>query len=209
MLAPMTVTAPHVLLDSNNPTGVVEAPELETTSEGLLLIILDGVGENIMLNYDMMPELNAKRAEAALLDLRTGPLTLSATCVSELMTGVPNSPIDGLRNFNLDHPGGPDPWTLAANDGRYSVGMVGSYVLGNMYEDNPEIEFVDTFQGHADYYEGDEDTSEILEQWLSEDTHNVITAHYSGPDKVGHRWGIVGQEYKEKIHDIDIKLSRI
>ena len=209
MLAPMTVTAPHVLLDSNNPTGAVDAPELETTSEGLLLIILDGVGENIMLNYDMMPELNAKRAEAALLDLRTGPLTLSATCVSELMTGVPNSPIDGLRNFNLDHPGGPDPWTLAANDERYSVGMVGSYVLGNMYEDNPEIEFVDTFQGHADYYEGDEDTSEILEQWLSEDTHNVITAHYSGPDKVGHRWGIVGQEYKEKIHDIDVELSRI
>ena len=209
MLAPMTVTAPHVLLDSNNPTGAVEGPELETTSEGLLLIILDGVGENIMLNYDMMPELNAKRAEAALLDLRTGPLTLSATCVSELMTGVPNSPIDGLRNFNLDHPGGPDPWTLAANDERYSVGMVGSYVLGNMYEDNPEIEFVDTFQGHADYYEGDEDTSEILEQWLSEDTHNVITAHYSGPDKVGHRWGIVGQEYKEKIHDIDVELSRI
>ena len=209
MLAPMTVTVPHVLLDSNNPTDSVEAPVLETTSEGLLLIILDGVGENIMLNYDMMPELNAKRPEAALLDLRTGPLTLSATCVSELMTGVPNSPIDGLRNFNLDHPGGPDPWTLAANDERYSVGMVGSYVLGNMFGENQQIEFIDTFQGHADYVEGDEDTSEILEQWLSESTHNVITAHYSGPDKVGHRWGIIGQEYKEKIRDIDAELSRI
>ena len=209
ILAPLTVTVPHVLLDSNNPTGAIEAPELETTSNGLLLIILDGVGENVMLNYDMMPELNSKRAEAALLDLRTGPLTLSATCVSELMTGVPNSPIDGLRNFNLDHPGGPDPWTLAANDDQYSVGMVGSYVLGNMYGEYDNIEFIDTFQGHADYYEGDEDTSEILQGWLNESTHNVITAHYSGPDKVGHRWGIVGQEYKEKIRDIDVEITRI
>ena len=205
----MTVTVPHVLLDSNNPTGSIDAPELETTSEGFLLIILDGVGENVMLNYDMMPELNSKRSEAALLDLRTGPLTLSATCVSELMTGVPNSPIDGLRNFNLDHPGGPDPWTLAANDEQYSVGMVGSYVLGNMYGGNEQIEFIDTFQGHADYYEGDADTSEILEEWLDEGRHNVIAAHYSGPDKVGHRWGIIGQEYKDKILDIDAEMSRL
>ena len=160
ILAPLTITVPHVLLDSNNPSGAIEAPELETSSNGELLIILDGVGENVMLNYDMMPELNSKRAEAALLDLRTGPLTLSATCVSELMTGVPNSPIDGLRNFNLDHPGGPDPWTLAANDDQYSVGMVGSYVLGNMYGEHDNIEFIDTFQGHADYYEGDEDNSD-------------------------------------------------
>ena len=176
ILGPMAVTVPHVILDSDNPNGSIEAPDLETSSDGFLLIILDGVGENIMLDYDMMPELNARRVDSAVVNLRTGPLTLSATCVSELMTGVPNSPIDGLRNFNLEHPGGLDPWILAANDETYSVGMVGSYVLGNMYGGKEGIEFIDTFQGHSDYYEGDEDTSEILDGWLTENKHNVITA---------------------------------
>ena len=206
ILGPMAVTVPHVILDSDNPNGSIEAPDLETSSDGFLLIILDGVGENIMLDYDMMPELNARRVDSAVVNLRTGPLTLSATCVSELMTGVPNSPIDGLRNFNLEHPGGLDPWILAANDETYSVGMVGSYVLGNMYGEKEGIEFIDTFQGHSDYYEGDEDTSEILDGWLTENKHNVITAHFSGPDKVGHRWGTIGPEYYQKIRDIDAQL---
>ena len=202
----MAVTVPHVILDSDNPTGSIEAPDLEMSSDGFLLIILDGVGENIMLDYDLMPELNARRVDSAVFNVRTGPLTLSATCVSELMTGVPNSPIDGLRNFNLEHPGGLDPWILAANDEEYSVGMIGSYVLGNMYGEKEGIEFIDTFQGHSDYYEGDEHTSEILEGWLSENKHNVITAHFSGPDKVGHRWGTISPEYHQKIRDIDAEV---
>ena len=105
----------------------------------------DGVGENVIPNYDMMPELNSKRAEAALLDLRTGPLTLSATCVSELMTGF-----QILRSMGCGISTGSSrwtyPWTLAANDDEYSVGMVGSYVLGNMYGEYDNIEFIDTFE---------------------------------------------------------------
>ena len=111
LILPMVVTAPHVLLDSENPTGsLVQPPEPhEPLSEGFLLIILDGVGEDWMLDNESMPLLNSRRDRGATLHLKTGPLTLSATCVSEIMNGVPNSPSDGLRNFNLEHPGGDDP----------------------------------------------------------------------------------------------------
>ena len=180
LILPLTVTAPHVLLDSENPNGsLVPAPEShEPLSEGLILIILDGVGENWMLDEERMPLLNSRRSQGATLHLRTGPLTLSATCVSEIMNGVPNSPSDGLRNFNLGHPGGDDPWTLASGRGdwnpesRYKVGMVGSYVYGNMYGSMREIDFVDTFRGHADYYQGDIDTSELLSDWFENETYN-------------------------------------
>ena len=204
ILIPMTITAPHVLFAAENPEGTINPPTLlHSSSDGFVLIILDGVGEDILLDQELMPYLNSILSESAILKVETGPLTLSATCVKELMTGVPNSPVDGLKNFNLKHPGGHDPWTLAANDHRYSVGMVGSYVMGNMYGGMEDIHFVDTFQGHADYNEGDIATAEIFSGWISNGDHNVISAHFSGPDKVGHKWGIASKEYEEKMQDLD------
>ena len=70
--------------------------------------------------------------------------------------------------------------------------------MGNLYGDHPDIEFVNTFEGHADYYEGDDATGELLEEWLGTDRHDVIAAHFSGPDKVGHKWGIVSDEYPQQ-----------
>ena len=112
LIIPLFVTAPHVLLDSETPKDIIiQPPEIhDPLSDGFILIILDGVGENWMLDEVNMPLLNERRETGATLNLRTGPLTLSATCVSEIMNGVPNSPSDGLRNFNLEHPGGDDAW---------------------------------------------------------------------------------------------------
>ena len=209
-LAPLSITAPYVLLEPEQPDGTITFPaSLEVHPEGYLLVVLDGVGENIMRDPSMMPKLVERLNEQAVLSITTGPLTLSATCVREMMTGVPNAPIDGLRNFNMDHPGGMDPWLLAADSERYSVGMIGSYVMGNMYGDHPEIEFVNTFEGHADYYEGDEATAELLERWLLDSRHNVVAAHFSGPDKVGHKWGTVSDEYRNKMIDMDQQLSSL
>ena len=200
----MIITGPHIILDSENPKGVVDAPtDVEQYSEGFLLIILDGVGRDFLLDENLMPSINSFRGGVATSNLTTGPLTLSATCVGEMMTGVPNSPIDGLKNFNLKHPGGEDPWTLAAKDERYSVGMIGSYVMGNMYDGMEGIEFVNTFQGHADYYEGDNDTYDLLKKWLENGRNNVISAHFSGPDKVGHKWGTKSYEYEQKMRYLD------
>ena len=217
LIIPLFVTAPHVLLDSETPQGIIiQPPEIhDPLSDGFILIILDGVGENWMLDEVNMPLLNERRETGATLNLRTGPLTLSATCVSEIMNGVPNSPSDGLRNFNLEHPGGDDAWTLASKIGAsstnspYNVGLVGSYVYGNMYGDMENLDFIDTFLGHADYYQGDEDTAEVLFQWFENDSHNVIGAHFSGPDKVGHRWGTTGEKYAEKITHIDGLIDEV
>ena len=209
MLIPALVTAPYVLLDTDTPPGEVEAVSINSQNEGFLLIILDGVGRELMLDSKSMPNLNNHKQNAAVLNIQTGPLTLSATCISELMTGVPNRPIDGLNNFNLGHPGGNDPWTLAAKDPRYSVGMVGSYVMGNIYDGMADINFVDTFKGHSDYYEGDEETETIATEWLQNGEHNVIAAHFSGPDKVGHHWGIQTEEYRQKLLEIDLMVDRI
>ena len=177
LIIPLFVTAPHVLLDSETPEGITIPPPSshEPLSEGFILIILDGVGEGWMLNEESMPLLNERRESGATLHLRTGPLTLSATCVSEIMNGVPNSPSDGLRNFNLEHPGGDDAWTLASsNNPLYDVGLVGSYVFGNMYGDMQDLQFTNTFLGHADYYQGDEDTADVLFEWFENDLGELL-----------------------------------
>lgn len=210
ILIPSFTTAPYILSDTKNPNGALAFPEEVTIeSDGFLLIILDGVGREKLLDQEQFSRLHATMRNAAVLEVETGPLTLSATCISELMTGVPNSPVDGLNNFNLGHPGGTDPWTLSQEDPRYSVGLIGSYVMGNLFSQRTEMEFVDTFRGHGDFYEGDIDTEAELSKWLAEGTHNVISAHFSGPDKVGHKWGTESEEYRDKMLDMDLMLKRV
>ena len=210
LILPTLYTAPHIILKPENPEGDIDYPSnIESKSEGLVLIVLDGVGDEYLLSDDYMPKLNKYREESAILNVRTGPLTLSATCISEMMTGVPNSPINGLRNFDLNHPGGNDPWLAASNDDRYDVAMVGSYVMGNIYKQFDGINFTNTFKGHSDYYEGDKETFEIASDWIAESNHNVMAVHFSGPDKVGHSFGIVGSEYKEKLLHLDEQVSNL
>jgi hypothetical protein len=199
-----------MLSDPTNPEGMIDYPnEVQMESDGFLMIILDGVGRNQLLDKAQFSGLDSALGLPSVLEVETGPLTLSATCISELMTGVPNSPVDGLKNFDLGHPGGEDPWTLAQDDERFSVGFIGSYVIGNLYDSHRHIEFVNTFKGHGDFYEGDEDTEEVLQSWLDSGRHNVITAHFSGPDKVGHKWGVESKEYRQKMLDIDEMLERV
>jgi len=210
LILPTWHTVPHVLLTPENPEGEVSFPEnITVDSEGFVLIVLDGIGEDYFLDEDLMPEINDYRNYAATVKIRTGPLTLSATCVSEMMTGVPNAPINGLRNFNLGHPGNNDPWLLAANDPRYDVAMVGSYVMGNLYQDFSEINFVNTFKGHSDYYQGDHDTLQVASEWLNDSEYNVLAVHFSGPDKVGHTWGAESPEYDKKLTDVDQQVSQL
>ena len=91
MLLPLIFIAPNVYSATEHPSGVVEQPDfLQGPSNKFILIILDGVGTDVMLDSDMMPELNNRLDEYAILRVTTGPLTLSATCVKEMMTGVPN-----------------------------------------------------------------------------------------------------------------------
>ncbi len=210
ILFPLLFVAPEVYSTTNHPEGVVEQPSFLTDkSPNFILIILDGVGTDVMLDEEMMPLLNEQRENYAELSVTTGPLTLSATCVKEMMTGVPNDPVDGLNNFDLKHPGGLDPWILAANDPDRDVVMIGSYVMGNMYDSTEGIEFIYTFKGHSDYYEGDDETYDLVMSINENATYDTIAAHFSGPDKVGHTWGIDSNEYFEKMLDIDQQVHEI
>jgi len=210
ILFPLLFVAPEVYSATNHPEGVVEQPSFLTDkSPNFILIILDGVGTDVMLDEEMMPLLNEQRENYAELSVTTGPLTLSATCVKEMMTGVPNDPVDGLNNFDLKHPGGLDPWILAANDPDRDVVMIGSYVMGNMYDSTEGIEFIYTFKGHSDYYEGDYETYDLVMSINENATYDTIAAHFSGPDKVGHTWGIDSNEYFEKMLDIDQQVHEI
>lgn len=203
-------TAPYVYGNPEEPSAVFPAPEShEPLSKGVVLILLDGVGESIMLDENKMPKLHDRLTGSAVLSLTTGPITLSATATSEMMTGVPNAPVDGFRNFRLSHPGGTDPWLSAAEDPRYTVGMVGSYVMGNLYDPFPGIEFVNTFGGNGDYYEGDAETTRLGLEWLEERRHNVMALHYSGTDKVGHHWGIETETYHEKLLHVDGQVDQV
>ena len=78
-----------------------------------------------------------------------------------------------------------------------------------MYGDMQDLQFTNTFLGHADYYQGDEDTADVLFEWFENDSYNVIGAHFSGPDKVGHRWGTTGEKYSEKITHIDGLIDEV
>lgn len=210
LIIPSVYTVPHVLMVPENPSGEIPFPEnITVESEGFVLVVLDGIGDDYLLDNKLMPEINRHRDFSATVQIRTGPLTLSATCISEMMTGVPNAPINGLRNFDLGHPGKNDPWLLAAHDSRYNVAMVGSYVMGNLYQDFENINFVNTFKGHSDYYEGDKETLEVASDWLKGSEYNVMAVHFSGPDKVGHTWGANSQEYDDKLTHLDQQVSEL
>ena len=88
---PATLIAPDIYSSGDQPEGVILKPDdINVDGAGFLLIILDGVGTDSMLDAEMMPLLNSEKNRYSILNVRTGPLTLSATCVKELMTGVPN-----------------------------------------------------------------------------------------------------------------------
>ena len=73
MFVPLTVTAPYVLLEPEQPTSVVAFPEgLSPGREGYLLVVLDGVGENIMRDTSMMPNLIETMDESAVLSSPLG-----------------------------------------------------------------------------------------------------------------------------------------
>ena len=95
--------------------GMEESPYPEDRLvEGILWVVLDGVREDVMTSSDYMPGLVEKSKSGTILEVRTGPLTMTGSCIREMATGVQSRPSEGLNNFHPEHPGTPDGWTLAS-----------------------------------------------------------------------------------------------
>ena len=226
-------TGSYIIADAPAPKDGIEMPPSsdEKLSEGLLFIVLDGGRQSLMDSQELMPTLHAKKRTGTYIDVLTNPLTMTASCVKEMATGIPSRPNEGLNNFHPDHPGTEDGWTLTSeHDGNqdgiydYRVGIVGDYVWGDLYAENEKINFMKHRYGHADYYQGDIESFETLNAWLNgtvpksntrpgtvyEEPPNVIIAHLSGLDSVGHRYAVKNSdEYEEKLRWLDEQFAVI
>jgi len=218
------VTGNYIVADAPVPKeGMEENPfPDQPLSQGILMIVLDGGRADMMSDSEFMPKLNARVQEGAYLEIETNPITMTASCVKEIATGVPSRPNEGLNNFHPVHPGTPDGWNLASThdqdgDGQYDhqFGILGDYVWQDLYPDREIIPFLKHRYGHADFYTGDEEGFETLYSWLQgnppngyERAPNVIVAHLSGLDSVGHRYGsFEAPEYEEKLRWLDDKMD--
>ncbi len=232
-LPSLLYTGAYIISDAPAPKDGVEPPPLpdDKLSDGLLFIVLDGGRQSMMDSQELMPNLHAKKRNGTYIDVLTNPLTMTASCVKEMATGIPSRPNEGLNNFHPDHPGTEDGWTLASeHDGNqdgildYRVGIVGDYVWGDLYDDNEKINFMKHRYGHADYYRGDEESFVTLNAWLDGDVPpsntrlgttyneppNVIIAHLSGLDSVGHRYAVKdSEEYANKLRWLDEHFGTI
>ena len=220
------ITGGYIVSDSPTPIdGVEENPyPSKQFSDGFLFIVIDGGGRNMMANPDLMPKLNERVEDGAYLELVSSPMTMTAICVKEIATGVPSKPNEALSNFRPEHPGTIDGWKLVSthdgnNDGEYDhkVGILGDYVWKDLYPDRELIPFSQHRYGHADYYQGDEESFVTLESWLSgevpeghDKAPNIIVAHLSGLDSVGHRHGVKDSpEFEDKLLWLDDKMDTI
>ena len=227
-------TGSYIISEAPAPKeGMEQAPSSEERlSEGLLFIVLDGGRKDMMRDSNFMPNLNSMVDEnGTFIDVLTGPLTMTASCVKEMATGIPSRPKEGLSNFHPEHPGTPDGWTLASSydgdgdgiaDNEFAI--VGDYVWGDLYADNDEINFMKHRHGHSDYMKGDIESFETLNSWFDgeipksntkedvtfERLPNVIVAHLSGLDSTGHRYGTTDSpEYEEKLRWLDEKFTEV
>ena len=232
-LPSLVYTGNYIISDAPAPKEGVEQPPRpdEPLSDGLLFIVLDGGKKSMINDLNYMPNLNEKKRTGTYFDILTNPLTMTASCVKEMATGIPSRPNEGLNNFHPEHPGTPDGWTIASQTDRngdgvkdYRIGIVGDYVWGDLYSDNPDVNFMRHRYGHADYYQGDIESFETINSWLDgevpasnsrpekvyEEPPNIIIAHLSGLDSVGHRYGVKDSpEYEEKLRWLDENFAVI
>ncbi|RJU82081.1 MAG: hypothetical protein DWB99_04985 [Candidatus Poseidoniales archaeon] len=227
-------TGSYIIADAPAPKEGVEMPPegLEKLSEGLFFIVIDGGRRDMMKDPNLMPTLNSRTSNnGTYIDVFTNPLTMTASCVKEMATGIPSRPNEGLSNFHPEHPGTPDGWSLASsydgdNDGKADneFAIVGDYVWGDLYADNDKINFMKHRYGHSDYMKGDEESFETINKWLDgeipksntkvdivfDKTPNVIVAHLSGLDSTGHRYGSKeSPEYMDKLKWLDDNFAII
>ena len=225
-LPSLIYTGSYIVSDTPVPLEGAEPSPYpdEPLTEGFLFVVLDGGRKDMMSDPSLMPNLNRRVQDGAYLEVRTNPLTMTAMCVKEMATGVPSRPNEALQNFHPQHPGSPDGFNLASTydgneDGQPDnhVGIIGDYVWEDLLDDREKVPFYKARYGHADYQRGDEEGFEELKRWARgaspegySQPRNLIIAHLSGLDSVGHRYGTIdSEEYEEKLTWLDSNLEEV
>ena len=225
-LPSLIYTGSYIVSDAPIPMEGVEPSPYpnEPLTEGFLFVVLDGGRIDLMSDPDLMPNLNRRVQDGAYLEVRTNPLTMTAMCVKEMATGVPSRPNEALQNFRPKHPGSIDGLNLATtfdgdNDGEPDnhVGIIGDYVWKELIPDRDLVPSYKARYGHADYYQGDEEAFEELKRWARgappegfSQSRNLIVAHLSGLDSVGHRYSAADSpEYDKKLRWLDTNLEEV
>ena len=216
-LPSLLVTGTYITSDAVVPLeGMEENPfPDQAISQGMLFVVIDGGRRDMMSDPALMPNLNARVQDGAYLEILSNPMTMTAICVKEMATGVPSRPNEALQNFRPTHPGTPDGWNLVSEHEDHQLGILGDYVWKDLYPDRSKVPFSQHRYGHADYYQGDEEAFVTLRSWLKQDIptgfdrpSNVIIAHLSGLDSIGHRYMAKDSpEYEEKLRWLDDNLE--
>jgi len=209
-LIPIIFTGVNIFEGPSYPTGVsVDPPEShERISDGVLLIVLDGLPAYVMDNQELMPTLANWTDFGAKANVSTSEITLTGPCTKEMATGIYASPIDAMRNWEIQYEGKDDAFHYALEE-NMSVAFTGFYVWSNLFTDNRFNHQTIYDSGFSDVYDADDKIISNVNKWLVGGTHDLMVAHLGGTDHAGHIHGTNGFEYKEKMLHLDSQLSEI
>jgi len=210
LLIPLATTGVSILQGPGYPEGISLQPpeEHDRVSEGILLIVLDGLPAYVMDNKEYMPTLASWTDYGAKATVSTSEITLTGPCTKEMSTGIHASPIDAMRNWAIQYDGKDDAFHYAL-ERNMSVAFTGFYVWSNLYTDERFIHETVYDAGFSDIYVADDKIIANVENWIANDEHDLMVAHLGGTDHAGHMFGTESEKYKQKMLHLDNQLNSI
>jgi len=209
-LVPSILTIPKLMEGPDYPRGLSIPPpeDHNPQTSKILLVILDGLPAYVMEDPEYMPRIASWDQHGAVMEVQTGEMTLTGPCVKELSTGLHSAPIDAVLNWEISYDGVDDPFHYAEAAG-LDVGFTGFYVWTNLFPGEQFEHRTIYDKGFNDVYESDNKTLDIVHEWISGDSPDVMIAHLGGSDHAGHIWGVNSVEYKNKMNILDSQLDAI
>lgn len=209
-ILPILFTGVSIFNGPESPQDLtVEPPEIhDRVSDGVLLIVLDGLPAYVMDNPEYMPNLANWTDYGAKANVSTSEITLTGPCTKEMSTGIHSSPIDAMRNWGIQYDGKDDAFHYAL-DRNMSVAFTGFYVWANLFTDERFIHETVYDSGFSDVYDADDKIIANVNTWMDEQEHDLMVAHLGGTDHAGHMFGVKSEKYQNKMLHLDNQLNSI
>lgn len=204
----IAATLPALLIPEPIPEGELFEPPagIEASSQHVLLIVLDGVPNQVFNDEKKMPFMSQFENVGAKVDVRACSMTLTGPCVKEMSTGREATNIDALRNWEVINDGQDDPFNYALSRGD-SVAFTGFYVWSNLFTDSGFTHQTVEDYGFSDIDRADDEALEIVDTWVATGKHDLMVAHLGGTDHAGHIYGINSEMYSQRMNKLDLQLK--